>query len=115
MTMKSLLLGVIGFIIVIGSILGGILAAGVCQNVLTPQWRFLYPAWLWIGFIPMWWLASRTPLCDDCWSFRDYMKLLPVVVILGIVQPLRFIQPILWIVIVVGCFAGLAYLGASED
>ncbi len=85
--MSRLLLGILGFVIVFGSIVGGMLAGGYVHHWLTPNIRFMYMIWLWIGMTPFMWICSRTipPKCNHTEWLSNWLSALPLLVVAGII------------------------------
>jgi hypothetical protein len=52
--------GLIGFVIVMSTLVGGVEAAGACHDLLTVRIPTLYMFWLWVFLIPFWWLGCTT-------------------------------------------------------
>jgi hypothetical protein len=78
-TMKSpFVQGLIGFIIVMSVLVGGTEAAGACHDLLTKDIPTLYMFWLWVCWIPFWWLCWYTLARDRMErSVAEYLWLLP--------------------------------------
>ena len=56
----TFLLTVLGLIMVVSLLFGGMILAGFCHELLTPDLDIFYVIWLWICGIPIWWLGVRT-------------------------------------------------------
>lgn len=81
------LLGLIGFAIVVGSLLGGFALGGLLHSWITPKYDFFYVVWLWVGGLPFWWLCTRYA---DTRQFGHpmlvYVALLPCVMLMGAIN-----------------------------
>ncbi len=83
--MSNILLGILGFVIVMSFIIGGMFAGGLLQASLTPDVGFFYPVWLWVGLMPCAWLMVRTGLADRVkHPVKAYAALLPLALITGV-------------------------------
>lgn len=86
------LLGLIGFAIVMGSILGGFALGGLLHSWLPPDYELMYVVWLWVGAMPFGWLCVRYANAP---RFRHpmlvYMSLLPWVLTMGAIH--RLFEP----------------------
>jgi hypothetical protein len=80
---SSFLQGVVGFIIVMSVLVGGMVLAGLCHELLTPSLAICYVIWLWVCLIPFFWLCYMT-LHHVEHPVRAYVGLLPFVLLMGL-------------------------------
>jgi hypothetical protein len=101
---SPILLGLIGFAIVMGALLGGFALGGLLHSWLTPDYDFMYAVWLWVGAMPFWWLCVRYANAP---RFRlpmlVYVALLPWVLAMGAIDSLfEPSNPWRWIIFAAG-------------
>ena len=84
--MKSeFLLGVVGFLVVLTVLVGGMIMAGICHELLTPNFDILYMFWLWIWLAPFWWIGTRTLAFKQFeHPLVAYVGFLPLLMVLSI-------------------------------
>ena len=117
--------GVLGFVIVFSTIVGGMIAAGICHDLLTRDLDFFYSIWLWVGLIPFWWLMHRTlPAQRLGHPVLAYLALLPFVLLwfLLLVQLLDVVdqkhrRESWWptVLLVIACLAFPIVVGGAGD
>ncbi len=106
--------GVLGFLIVFSTIVGGMSAAGICHEMLTPNIDIFYMIWLWVGGIPFWWLAVRTLVARRFeHPVATYLAILPLVLLFSLL--LSWIGPgNLWLIALVSSIAYFVYIIVGE-
>jgi hypothetical protein len=83
---SSLLHGLIGYIIVMSVLIGGMLVAGICHHLLTPNFAFGYMLWLWVCLIPFWGLCCTSLASDHIQHpATTYVGFLPLLLLIYLV------------------------------
>jgi len=113
---SEIVLGVGGFLIVIATLVGGFLAAGALDELVTPNVDSDYLAWLWLGMGPFLWLAQR--VLGYGFTLLDYLSLLVAMIGLSFVcewlalspLPQLFLTACVW-----SCWLGLRQIIAARS
>ncbi len=75
--------GVAGLAVVLTLLFGGMVFAGLCQQLITPDLRVGYLAWLWVGLFPFWWVCGKPLMSNSIYHPTVlYVAILPFLLLL---------------------------------